>query len=84
MQWSTRRRAGEPTIEATRPPIDAFAGLPSQHRGAPYSHRMSPVALPPDRPVAPNPFEFLPATGSFDASSVDVSDGAQMALTHVY
>ena len=45
---------------------------------------MSPVPLPPDRALAPNPFDFLPPTGSFQVTSTDVAEGVQMSLAHVY
>ncbi len=37
-----------------------------------------------DRPTAPNPYDLLPAVDSFDVSSSDVSDGAQVARRHVH
>jgi len=37
-----------------------------------------------DRPTAHNPYELLPATGSFTVTSSDVTEGAPMALRHVH
>jgi hypothetical protein len=37
-----------------------------------------------DRPVPPNPYDFLPAAGSFTVTSSDVSDGEQMSDAHSF
>lgn len=37
-----------------------------------------------ERPVAPDPYQLLPAVGSFTVTSPDISDGQQVDLRHVY
>jgi phosphatidylethanolamine-binding protein (PEBP) family uncharacterized protein len=37
-----------------------------------------------DRPLAPDPYQMLPAVGSFSASSNDVADGQPMETKFVY
>jgi Raf kinase inhibitor-like YbhB/YbcL family protein len=36
-----------------------------------------------DRPLPPNPYDFLPQVPSFTVTSSDVADGASLALPHV-
>ncbi len=36
-----------------------------------------------DRPLPPNPYDFLPSVPSFEVTSADLTDGAPMALPHV-
>jgi len=37
-----------------------------------------------DRPVDPNPYDFLPSVPSFTVTSADVSDGVQLTSKHVF
>lgn len=37
-----------------------------------------------DRPVAPNPYELLPAVPSFTVTSTTVTDGAEVPRAHLY
>lgn len=37
-----------------------------------------------DRPVAVNPYDYLPPVPAFEVTSDDVVDGAQVTLTHVF
>ncbi|MFD0278069.1 YbhB/YbcL family Raf kinase inhibitor-like protein [Kitasatospora sp. NPDC127111] len=37
-----------------------------------------------DRPVTPDPYELLPAAGSFEVTSEDVADGQQKPNAHVF
>ena len=36
-----------------------------------------------DRPLPPNPYDFLPQVPSFTVTSTDVTDGATLAMPHV-
>jgi Raf kinase inhibitor-like YbhB/YbcL family protein len=37
-----------------------------------------------DRPVTPDPYELLPATGSFTVTSTDVQQDAELAAAHLH
>lgn len=37
-----------------------------------------------ERPAAPNPYDYLPAVGSFTLTSADIQDGAPLSETHVF